>query len=112
MLCLFRSSSVAVEPARVEEVSESQVGGETSTFDTQSGQPVETSREATPTPTPDETKQVEQPDTWEESFKGHMDSRPYGEGVVPLFCTWCVLSMLVWGQKMHIKLLLDSGSFK
>eukprot|EP00731_Ephydatia_muelleri_P027270 Em0019g143a len=78
MLCLFRSSSVAVEPARVEEVSESQVGGETSTFDTQSGQSVETSREATPTPTPDETKQVEQPDTWEESFKGHMDSRPYG----------------------------------
>ena len=57
---------------------------------------METSGEATPTPTPDETKQVEQPETWEEVFKGHVDSRPYGEGGRYLCNVECVVN----GQKL------------
>ena len=79
ILCLFHSPSIPVEPARVEEVAEGN-GGETAPSETQSSQPVETSGVTTPTPTPNEaTKEVEQPETWEESFKGHMDSRPNGK---------------------------------
>ena len=77
--CLFHSPSIPVEPARVEEVTEATGSGETSLSEIRSDQPIETSAGAVPTPTPDEPKVVEQPETWEESFKGHMDSRPYGE---------------------------------